>query len=140
MRKFITTRAGLRGTIGALFAGAVRWVRIRKAEDKGQQAERQREEEQNKAEWDAFINWVRQHPVTAERLMRIVDDERSDHERREAAGGLSRVAKMEHRIAPMDLQQFYTATDLNRLFDWLKAQHDLKEFGLDIDLPLQPKG
>ena len=99
--------------------------------------EREREEEQNKAEWDAFINWVRQHPVTAERLMRIVDDEQSwDHERREAAGGLSRVAK--HRIAPMDLQQFYTATDLNRLFDWLKAQRDLKEFGLDIGLPSQP--
>src|SRR5262249_60618042 len=52
----------------------------------------QREEEQSKAEWDAFINWVRQHPVT----------------------------------------------DLNRLFDWLKAQRDLKEFGLDIDLPSQP--
>ena len=45
--------------------------------------ELEREEEQNKAEWDAFINWVRQHPVTAERLMRIVDDEQSwDHERR----------------------------------------------------------
>jgi hypothetical protein len=53
----------------------------------------QREEEQSKAEWDAFINWVRQHPVT----------------------------------------------DLNRLFDWLKAQRDLKEFGLDIGLPSQPK-
>src|SRR6516225_7622968 len=80
-----------------------------------------------------------QNPVTAERLMRIVDDERSwDHERREAAGGLSRVAK--HRIAPMGLQQFYTATDLNRLFDWLKAQRDLKEFGLDIDLPSKPRG
>ena len=102
---------------------------------------REREEEQNKAEWDAFINWVRQHPVTAERLMRIVDDEQSwDHERREAAGGLSRVAKMVHRNAPMDLQQFYTATDLNRLFDWLKAQRDLKEFGLDIDLSSRPKG
>jgi hypothetical protein len=58
----------------------------------------------------------------------------------EAAGGLSRVAKMEHRNAPMDLQQFYTATDLNRLFDWLKAQRDLKEFGLDIDLSSRPKG
>jgi len=45
------------------------------------------------SEWDAFINWVRQHPVT----------------------------------------------DLNRLFDWLKAQRDLKEFGLDIGLPSQPK-
>ena len=103
--------------------------------------EREREEEQNKAEWDGFINWVRQHPVTAERLMRIVDDEQSwDHERREAAGGLSRVAKMEHPNAPMDLQQFYTATDLNRLFDWLKAQRDLKEFGLDIDLSSRPRG
>ena len=103
--------------------------------------ERGREEEQNKAEWDAFINWVRQHPVTVERLMRIVDDEQSwDHERREAAGGLNRAAKMEHRNAPMDLQQFYTATDLNRLFDWLKAQRDLKEFGLDIDLSSRPKG
>ena len=103
--------------------------------------EREREEEQNKAEWDGFINWVRQHPVTSERLMRIVDDEQSwDHERREAAGRLSRVAKMEHRNAPMDLQQFYTATDLNRLFDWLKAQRDLKRFGLDIDLPSRPKG
>ena len=102
--------------------------------------EREHEEEQSKAEWDAFINWVRQHPVTSDRLMRIVDDEQSwDHERREAAGGLSRVAKMEHRNAPMDLQQFYTATDLNRLFDWLKAQRDLKEFGLDIGLPSQPK-
>jgi len=30
-------------------------------------------------------------------------------------------------------------TDLNRLFDWLKAQRDLKEFGLDIGLPSQPK-
>src|SRR5262252_2833798 len=139
MRKFIATRAGLRRAIGALLAGAVRWIRIRKAEDKGQQAEWQREEEQSKAEWDAFINWVRQHPVTAERLMRIVDDEQSwDHERREAAGGLSRVAKMVHRNAPMDLQQFYTATDLNRLFDWLKAQRDLKEFGLDIDLSSRP--
>jgi hypothetical protein len=47
---------------------------------------------------------------------------------------------MEHRNAPMDLQQFYTATDLNRLFDWLKAQRDLKEFGLDIDLSSRPKG
>jgi len=103
--------------------------------------EREREEEQNKAEWDGFINWVRQHPVTAERLMRIVDDEQSwDHERREAAVGLSRVAKMEHRNAPTDLQQFYTATDLNRLFDWLKAQRDLKEFGLDIDLSSRPRG
>ena len=116
------------------------WVRIRKeeAQDKRQQAEWQK---QSKAEWDGFINWVRQHPVTAERLMRIVDDEQSwDHERREAAGGLSRVAKMVHRNAPMDLQQFYTATDLNRLFDWLKAQRDLKEFGLDIDLSSRPKG
>jgi hypothetical protein len=184
MRKFITTRAGLRRAtgeaIGALFAGAVLiglalyfrsniagylgetvamlvtwivigilvltfsgWVRIRKEEagDKRQQAERKRDEEQNKAEWDAFINWVRQHPVTAERLMRIVDDDAQWRaERREAAGGLSRVAKMEHRNAPMDLQQFYTATDLNRLFDWLKAQRDLKEFGLDIDLSSRPKG
>ena len=185
MRKFITTRAGLRGAIGALFAGAILiglalyfrsniegylgetvtlwvfwivigilvltfsgpvldvidgWVRIRKeeAQDKRQQAEWQK---QSKAEWDGFINWVRQHPVTAERLMRIVDDEQSwDHERREAAGGSSRVAKMVHRNAPMDLQQFYTATDLNRLFDWLKAQRDLKEFGLDIDLSSRPKG
>ena len=129
--------------IGILVLTFSGWVRIRKEEpeDKRQQAEWQREEEQSKAEWDAFINWVRQHPVTAERLMRIVDDEQSwDHERREAAGGLIRVAKMEHRDAPMDLQQFYTATDLNRLFDWLKAQRDLKEFGLDIDLSSRPKG
>ena len=185
MRKFITTRAGLRGAIGALFAGAILiglalyfrsnieghlgetvtlwvfwivigilvltfsgpildvidgWVRIRKeeAQDKRQQAEWQK---QSKAEWDGFINCVRQHPVTAERLMRIVDDDAQWRaERREAAGGLSRVAKMEHRNAPMDLQQFYTATDLNRLFDWLKAQRDLKEFGLDIDLSSRPKG
>ena len=126
--------------IGILVLTFSGWVRIRQEEpeDKRQQAEWRSEEEQSKAEWDAFINWVRQHPVTAERLMRIVDDEQSwDHERREAAGGLSRVAK--HRIAPMDLQQFYTATDLNRLFDWLKAQRDLKEFGLDIGLPSQPK-
>jgi hypothetical protein len=103
--------------------------------------ERERKEEQNKVEWDAFINWVRQHPVTAERLMRIVDDEQSwDHEWRGAAGGLIRVAKMEHRDAPMDLQQFYTATDLDRLFDWLKAQRDLKQFGLDIDLSSRRKG
>ena len=128
--------------IGILVLTFSGWVRIRKEEpeDKRQQAEWQREEEQSKAEWDAFINCVRQHPVTAERLMRIVDDEQSwDHERREAAGGFSRVAKMEHRNAPMDLQQFYTATELNRLFDWLKAQRDLKEFGLDIGLPSQPK-
>ena len=129
MRKFITTHGE---AIGALFAGAILiglalyfrsniegylgetvtlwvfwivigilvltfsgWVRIRKEEpeDKRQQAEWQREEEQSKAEWDAFINWVRQHPVT----------------------------------------------DLNRLFDCLKAQRDLKEFGLDIGLPSQPK-
>jgi len=63
--------------------------------------------------WDAFINWVWQHPVTAERLMRIVDDDPQWRaERPEAASGLSRVAKMEHRNAPVDLQQFYTATDL----------------------------
>jgi len=124
MRKFITT---MRQLLRQLPRAALH--------------EREREEEQNKAEWDGFINWVRQHPVTAERLMRIVDDEQSwDHERREAAGGLSRVAKMVHRNAPMDLQQFYTATDLNRLFDWLKAQRDLKEFGLDIDLSSRPKG
>jgi len=133
MRKFITTRAGLRGAIGALFAGAILiglalyfrsniegylgetvtlwvfwivigilvltfsgpvldvmdgWVRIRKeeAEDKSQQAESQK---QSKAEWDGFINWVRQHPVTAERLMRIVDDDPQWRaERREAAGGV----------------------------------------------------
>ena len=85
--------------IGILVLTFSGWVRIRKEEpeDKRQQAEWQREEEQSKAEWDAFINWVRQHPVTAERLMRIVDDDPQWRaERREAAGGLSRVVKMEH--------------------------------------------
>ena len=99
-----------------------REVRLRKqkADDKRQQAEWQHQEDQERAEWDAFTIWVKQNLATAERLMCIVESEQiKDAEYR------AWIAERRETEGPNVL------TDLPRLFEWLKAQRDLKKFGLD---------
>jgi hypothetical protein len=96
-----------------------------KRQERERLAEWKREEEAEKAEWDAFVNWARQNPATAERLMLIVENEQiSDPDYR------AWIAERRAAKGPDIL------TDLPRLFNWLKAQRDLKKFGLGTDLPL----
>jgi hypothetical protein len=127
------------------------YVRRNAAKEKREHAEFEREEKckqlEEEAEWTAFANWVKQNPSTAERLMCIVDDERcqrdpewlqSDHrayhrEQREAAGGL--VTILERLNTNRSVEPFYASLQPQRLFEWLKAQRDLKRFGLDAGLP-----
>jgi TM2 domain-containing membrane protein YozV len=98
------------------------WERIerkQKWEDERERAKWESEERQQRIEYDAFLNWVRQNPRTADRLMCIAEEEQIDDpeyrswlvERREREG-----------LNPL--------TDLPRLFDWLKAHRDLKQFGI----------
>ncbi len=106
------------------------WLRIRKqeAEDKREQAELERKEQREKAEWDAFANWVKQNPMAAESLMCIAESEQ--------------IKDPEYRAWIADRRQTQgpnVLTDLPRLFDWLKARRDIKQFGLDTDLPPQTK-
>ena len=130
-------------TLGILFCGwptmdvIVGWLRLRdwerrerdqEAEDKRRRAEREREEQEQQAEWDAFANWVEQNPVTAERLMRIVDREQINDPEHRAWNAERREAEGPNAL-----------TDLPRLFEWLKAHRDLKKFGLDSGLPLWEK-
>jgi hypothetical protein len=127
------------------------YTRRNAAEDKRRYAEFEREEQRkqvaDEAEWTAFTNWVKQDPSTAERFMSIVDDERcqrdpewlrSEHrawfrEKREAAGGLVAILECQKTHRPVDPYQAYFQPQ--RLFEWLKAQRDLKRFGLDAGLP-----
>ena len=123
---------------GALYAVSIPnvingWLFVRECEglereqeatDKRERAEWEREEQEQKTEWDAFTNWVKQNPVTAERLMLIVENEQiKDPEYR------SWIAERREAEGPN------VFTDLPRLFDWLKAHRDLKKIGLDLGLP-----
>jgi hypothetical protein len=107
--------------VGLLVDKVEKWIvalRERKA-----QAETEREEQQAQAEWKAFENWVKQNPVTADRLMRTVEFEQiKDPER------LAWVAEHRESEGPSLL-------DLMRLFDWLKAHRDLKKIGIDPPPP-----
>ncbi len=103
------------------------WVSVRdwerrqrevEAEEKHQLAELEREEEERGAEWGAFTNWVKQNPVTAERLMLIVENEQiKDPEYR------AWIAERREAEGPNVL------TDLPRLFDWLKGTSNNDVFG-----------
>src|SRR5215471_5962740 len=52
-----------------------RLEREREAADKREREEWERRDKEQEAEWDAFTNWVKQNPATAERLMCIVEHE-----------------------------------------------------------------
>lgn len=96
----------------------------RKKEDERDRLKWESEQRERQAEYGAFLNWVRQNPQTADRLMRVVEEEQIENpeyrswliERREREGANS-------------------LTDLPRLFDWLKARRDLNQFGIDPPLP-----
>jgi TM2 domain-containing membrane protein YozV len=101
-----------------------RTERKQKEEDKLERAKWESEERQQRAEYDAFLNWVRQNPRTADRLMCIAEEEQiEDPEYR------SWLIERREREGPNPL------TDLSRLFDWLKARRDLKQFGIEPPLP-----
>lgn len=103
------------------------WERIerrQKEEDERDRATWESEKRQRRAEYDAFLNWVLQNPRTADRLLRIAEEEQiEDPEHR------SWLIDRREREGPDQL------TDLPRLFDWLKARRDLKQFGIDPLLP-----
>jgi hypothetical protein len=102
---------------------ADRWYR---AELERDATEWKREEEAEKAEWNAFRNWVKQNPQTADRLMAAVEHEQISDPDYRAWIAERRAAKGPDML-----------TDLPRLFNWLKAQRDLRKFGLSHDLPMQ---
>jgi hypothetical protein len=99
------------------------WER-REREMKDEQAQWEREEQQTRAayqaEYDVFNNWVKRNPVTAEDLMCTVEDEQI-----EDAGHRAWIRERRQTEGPDPL------TDLPRLFEWLKAQRDLKKIGID---------
>jgi TM2 domain-containing membrane protein YozV len=102
-----------------------RTERKQKEEDERDRAKWENEERQQQAEYDAFLNWVRQNPRTADRLLCIAEEEQiEDPEHR------SWLIKRREREGPNPL------TDLPRLFDWLKARRDLNQFGVDPPLPI----
>jgi hypothetical protein len=52
-----------------------RLEREQEAADRREREELERQDKEQQAEWDAFTNWVKQNPATAERLMCIVEYE-----------------------------------------------------------------
>jgi hypothetical protein len=103
------------------------WERVEREQKAADEAERAKWEARraaNKAEYDAFTNWIKQNPVTAERLMCIVEGEQ--------------IENPEYRTWIMERRQtkgLNQLTDLSRLFVWLKARRDLKKIGIDPPLP-----
>jgi hypothetical protein len=99
------------------------WER-REREMKDEQAQWEREEQRDQAkyeaEYDVFKNWVKQNPVTAEGLMCVVEGEQIEDARHRAW-----IRERRQTEGPDPL------TDLPRLFEWLKAQRDLKKIGID---------
>ena len=98
--------------------------REQKAADEAEQAQWETRRAANQAEYDAFTNWAKQNPATAERLMSIVEYEQ--------------IKDPEYRIWIMERRQTEgpnPLTDLPRLFEWLKAHRDLKKIGIDPPLP-----
>jgi hypothetical protein len=94
--------------------------RKQKEEDEREQVKIESEERQQQAEYAAFLNWVRQNPRTANRLMCIAEEEQVDDP--------------EHRswlIERREREGPNAMTDLPRLFDWLKANRDLKQYGIE---------
>ncbi|QWG15359.1 hypothetical protein KMZ29_12250 [Bradyrhizobium sediminis] len=98
--------------------------REQKEEDERDQAKWNSEQREQQAKYDAFLNWVRQNPRTADRLMRIAEEEQIENPEYR-----SWLIERREREGPNPL------TDLPRLFDWLKARRDLKQFGIDPPLP-----
>jgi hypothetical protein len=101
-----------------------RTERRQKGEDERDRAKWEREERRQQTEYDAFLNWVRQNPRTADRLMRIAEEEQIENPEYR-----SWLIERREREGPNPL------TDLPRLFDWMKAPRDLKQFGIDPPLP-----
>ncbi len=96
-----------------------------KEAEKRQQEKWGRQEQQRTAEWEVFETWVKQNPVAAERLMLIIDYEQ--------------IKDSEHRAWRSEKRETDgpSVFDLSRLFNWLKAQRDLKKIGLDPHLLLR---
>jgi hypothetical protein len=98
--------------------------REQKAADDEERAKWVREEQQAQAEYDAFTNWVKHNPVTAARLMSIVEDEQIEDPEYHTW-----IREWRRTGGPNPL------TDLPRLFEWLKARGELKNTGIDPPLP-----
>lgn len=110
----------LRALVG--WADILRWER----NERRLKAEEERENAKDEAErekYAAFLSWARQNPRTADRLMAIVEHEQIDDPEH-----LTWLRDRREKEGPNAL------TDLSRLYDWLQARQDLRQYGIEIPL------
>jgi hypothetical protein len=96
-----------------------------KREDERERAKLEAEENQEQAEYNAFLKWAAQNHKTVDRLLAIVEHEQIDDPER-----LSWLRERREREGSPNV-----LTDLPRLFDWLKARRELQKFGIEPPLP-----